>query len=216
MRSCNTITAFAVTLAIFAPAAAPMTMAAQDALEGWEMRFDREGSGMDDVDFMPMAPGFHVTTGPAMIAYHPDSIAGGDYWIEAETFLFDPGERREAFGIFIGGEDLQGPGQRYTYFLIREGGEFLVKTREGEGTEEVQGWTAHPEVVSYRARPDGDETAKNVLAVQAAGDELRFFVNGAQVWSGPRSGLVTDGVFGLRVNHGLNLHVTRVMSKTEY
>ncbi len=181
--------------------------------DGWEVRFDREGSSVDDVEFMPMPPGFHVTTGPAMIAYHPDSIARGDFRIESETFLFDPGSRREAFGFFVGGTDLQGPDQSYTYFLIREGGEFLVKTRSGQETEEIQGWTAHESVVSFATKPADASTAKNVLELQADGDQLRFHVNGAEVWSGPRAGLATDGVFGLRVNHGLNVHVTSIATK---
>ena len=179
--------------------------------EGWEVRFDREGSSMEDVSFEVMRPGMHITTGPAMIAYHPDSLATGDFRIESEVFLFDPGRRREAFGFFVGGSDLQGPNQRYTYFLLREGGEFLVKTRSGTETGVVQDWTAHSAIVSFASKPADASTAKNVLVLEAEGDELRFSVNGEQVWSGPREGLETEGVFGLRVNHGLNIHVTTIM-----
>ena len=180
--------------------------------EGWEVRFDHEGASMDDLYLVTMTPGYHVTTGPAMIAWHPDSVATGDFRIESETFLFDPQGRREAFGFFIGGSDLQGPDQRYTYFLLREGGEFLVKSRAGAQTPVVHDWTAHPAIVSYATRPEGSATAKNVLALEATGDELRFSVNGELLWSGPRGGLATEGVFGLRVNHGLNLHVTTITS----
>ena len=179
--------------------------------EGWEVRFDREGSSMEDFSFEVMVPGMHINTGPAMIAYHPDSVVTGDFRIESETFLFDPGRRREAFGFFVGGSDLQGPNQRYTYFLVREGGEFLVKTRSGSETGLVQDWTAHPAVASYAGKPADAITAKNVLVLEAEGDELRFSINGEQVWSGSRQGLETDGIFGLRVNHGLNLHVTTIM-----
>ena len=179
--------------------------------EGWEVRFDREGSSMEDLSFQVMVPGVHITTGPAMIAYHPDSVATGDFRIESETFLFDPGRRREAFGFFVGGSDLQGPNQRYTYFLVREGGEFLIKTRSGSETGLVQDWTAHPAVASYAGKPADAITAKNVLVLEAEGEELRFSINGEQVWSGSRQGLETDGIFGLRINHGLNLHVTTIM-----
>lgn len=178
--------------------------------EGWQVRFDREGASMDDLYLVTMTPGYHVTTGPAMIAWHPDSVATGDFRIESETFLFDPQGRREAFGFFIGGSNLKGPDQRYTYFLLREGGEFLVKSRAGGETPVVHNWTAHPAIVSYATKPEGSATAKNVLVLEAAGDELSFSVNGKEVWSGPREGLATDGVFGLRVNHGLNLHVTTI------
>ena len=49
-----------------------------------------------------------------------------------------------------------------------------------------------------------------MLALEASGDDLRFFVNGEQVWSGSREGLATEGAFGIRVNHGLNLHVSTI------
>ena len=206
--------AVAMTIAILTATTSPAI--AQDDMEelpfpeGWQVRFDREGASMDDLYLVTMPPGYHVTTGPAMIAWHPDSVATGDFRVESETFLFDPQGRREAFGFFIGGSDLQGPDQRYTYFLLREGGEFLVKTRAGSETAEVQGWTPHPAIVAFATKPEDAHTAKNVLALEAAGDELSFSVNGEQVWSGPREGLAANGVFGLRVNHGLNLHITTI------
>ncbi len=58
--------------------------------------------------------------------------------------------------------------------------------------------------------PEDAGTARNVLVLEAAGDQLRFSVNGALLWTGPRADLATDGVFGLRVNHGLNLHGTTI------
>lgn len=209
----------AIAIAALASALAALPAVAQDddapALafpDGWEVRFDHEGANRDDLYMVAMPPGLHVTTGPATIAWHPDSVATGDFHIESETFLFDPQGRREAFGFFIGGSDLQGPNQRYTYFLLREGGQFLVKTRSGSETAVVQDWTAHPAIVSFATKPEEAGTAKNVLELVAYGDELRFSVNGEEVWSGSREGLATEGVFGLRVNHGLNLHVTTITS----
>lgn len=204
--------AFASVLVALA-AAVPVAAQEEDELpfpEGWQVRFDRDGASTDDLYLVTMLPGMHVTTGPAMIAWHPDSVAVGNFRIESETFLFDPEGRREAFGFFVGGSDLHGSAQRYSYFLIREGGEFLVKTRSGDDTDVVHDWAAHPAIVSFATKPEDAGTARNVLALEAAGDELRFSVNGEQVWSGAREGLATDGVFGLRVNHGLNLHVTTI------
>ncbi|MYB05409.1 MAG: hypothetical protein F4Y24_03545 [Gemmatimonadetes bacterium] len=217
MFSTRYLPAAPVTLAIAAAALVltALPAAAQDDEglpfpEGWQVRFDREGASMDDLYLVTMTPGYHVTTGPAMIAWHPDSVATGDFRVESETFLFDPQGRREAFGFFIGGSDLMGPDQRYTYFLLREGGQFLVKSRAGTETPVVHDWTAHPAIVSYATRPEGSATAKNVLVLEATGDELRFSVNGESLWTGPRAGLATDGIFGLRVNHGLNLHITSI------
>ena len=205
------LTAATVAVALATVATAPAHAQNDDFPEGWEVRFDRDGSSMEDVSLATMPPGIHITTGPALIAYHPDSVATGDFRIESEIFLFDPGRRREAFGFFIGGSDLQGADQRYTYFLLREGGEFLVKARSGTETPLVQDWTAHSAIVSFATKPADASTARNVLVLEAEGDQLRFSVNGEQVWSGSREGLATDGVFGLRVNHGLNVHVTTIM-----
>jgi len=173
--------------------------------DGWEVRFDKEGSALEDLYLVSMPPGLHITTGPAMIAYHPDSTVTGDFSLESEVFLFDPGQRREAFGFFLGGSGLDGADQRYTYFLVRNGGEFLIKSREGVSTNTVQDWTAHPSIASWSE--DGGGTAKNVLKVEAVGERLRFSVNGTEVWTGERGVVTTEGIFGLRVNHGLNLHV---------
>lgn len=173
----------------------------------WQVRLDRPDRGsVDDIRYVDMPPGWHITTGPAAIFWDPATTAAGDFRIESEVFLFDPGQRQEAFGIFFGGSDLQGPEQAYTYFLIREGGEFIVKARQGSEASTVIPWTAHEAIVSYATRPEASETAKNVLVVEAEGNTVRFFVNGAEVASLPRDGILTDGTVGLRVNHNLNLH----------
>ncbi len=206
----TTLAAAAASLAGAASAQDALDPPALEFPEGWQVRFDRDGASADDLYLVAMPPGLHVTTGPAVIAWHPDSAASGDFRIESETFLFDPEERREGFGFFVGGSGLDGPNQSYTYFLLRDGGEFLVKRRDGEETAVVAGWTAHPAIESWADK--SGSTAKNVLALEAEAEELRFFVNGEQVWRGERGNLPTDGIFGLRVNHGLNLHVTTIAS----
>jgi hypothetical protein len=51
---------------------------------------------------------------------------------------------------------------------------------------------------------------KNVLAVHAGAETIRFFVNDEEVATLPRSQVDTDGTVGIRVNHALNLHVARL------
>ncbi len=190
----------------------PPALQAQDDQappEGWEMRLDRPDRGSpEDVSFQEMAPGWHVTTGPACILYHPETTAEGDYSVESEVFLFDPGERREAFGFFVGGHDLDGDEQAYTYFLIRRTGEYLIKRRHGSETSTVQDWTAHDAIVTWDEREADAATAKNVLRLEVEGDHVTFFANGEELVSLPRGDMRTDGIVGLRVNHGLNLHIS--------
>lgn len=157
-----------------------------------------------EMRLVTMPPGWHITTGPAVIAYDPAWVAIGSYRVEMESFLF-PGERQEGFGLFVGGRDLEGDGQTYLYVLLRKDGQLLVKRRQGADTPTVVPWMAHPAIV-----PQTEGTAKNVLAVDVAADSVRVFVNDQQVTAIARAGLPTDGQVGLRVNHALNLHVTRV------
>ena len=174
--------------------------------EGWKVRFDRASASDADLTFVTMSPGWHITTGPAGIFYNPSNSGTGEYRVESTIFLFDPGRRhREAYGIIFGGHDLEGEGQAYNYFLIRDTGEFLIKRRNGGSTETVVPWTPTSAIMPF---PGGDEQAKNVLAIECGAETVDFFINGEKVTSVPRSQLDTDGVVGFRVNHGLNLHVT--------
>ncbi len=178
--------------------------------DGWQVRFDNPGASEADLEmFVEMPPGWHVTTGPAGIFWSPGHTASGDFRAEMEVFLFDPQGRREAFGLFVGGSDLQADDQEYTYFLLRDGGQFIIKRREGSEAPTVRPWTSHEAIVGYADRGDA-ATAKNVLAIEANGDTVRFLVNGAEVASLPRSEVPVDGLYGFRVNHALNLHVSRL------
>ncbi len=56
----------------------------------------------------------------------------------------------------------------------------------------------------------GEGTADNVLAVEAAAEEVRFLVNGQEVTSLPRAQIDCEGAVGLRVNHNLDIHVSRL------
>lgn len=199
-------------------AAAPLS--AQDANltvpAAWKVRADRgtvnvvadeeRSDPRTMARIVTMAPGWHVTTGPALIAYDPSWQAGGTYRAEAEIFLF-PGERAEGYGMFVGGANLEGADQTYLYVLLRKDGRYLVKRRVGAGTETLVDWTAHEAVVPHTGQ---DGTAKNVLAVNVRADDIQIVVNGQVVTTVPRAGIPTDGQVGLRVNHALNLHVSRV------
>lgn len=171
--------------------------------EGWKTRFDRPAPD-SLLRFDAMEPGWHITSGPSGILYDPSRTAEGNFRVESEISLF-PGQLREAFGIFIGGENLEDQTQSYLYFLIRGDGQYLVKHRAGTETHELVPWTAHEAVVKHDG---GEGTAKNVLAIEADADQVRFLVNGEVVNSLPRSQIDAEGIVGLRVNHNLNIHVS--------
>ncbi|HMB91437.1 MAG TPA: hypothetical protein VKP65_11355 [Rhodothermales bacterium] len=178
----------------------------------WHIRLDRPNDdiviGADstaDIFFVNMTPGWHVTTGPAAIFYHPASTAEGTYRAETLIHLFDPGQRNEAFGLFVGGSNLEEDDMTYDYFLIRNTGEFLIKRRTGSETSLIQDWTKHDAIQTYG--PDAESSVPNTLAVVVGAENVDFHINGEQVASHPRSHIHTDGFVGLRVNHALNLHI---------
>ena len=197
-------------LPILAALATPLAAQDFERPADWKVRFDRAGSTEADLEtFVEMPPGWHIATGPAGIFWNPGNTASGEFRVEMEVFLFDPGTRREGFGIILGGTDLDGPDQEYTYFLIRNGGESIIKMRMGSEAPTVQPWTGHDAILSYADRGE-DASVKNVLAVECGAETVRFFVNGKEVASVARDEVATDGTVGIRVNHGLNLHISRL------
>ena len=186
--------------------AVPLAAGAQGGVraEGWEHRLD-SGGDVNDLRFMTMGDGVHATTAGAgnAIFWRPASTAEGDFSIGATFTQMEPSGQPNAYGLFLGGEDLHGDGQRYTCFMVRQGGEFLIERRIGGELPTVVDWTAHDAVNDLNAR--GSST--NTLTVEAAGDTVRFLVNGAEVASRPRSAVDTDGITGLRVTRMLNVHI---------
>jgi len=181
--------------------------AAPERPKTWKVRFDRPGTPDTAISYVSMPPGWHITAGQAAILYDPAWTAAGTFRIEAETYLFT-GDQSEGFGIFFVGQHLEDAQRAYTYFLIRKDGAYLIKQRQGGGTTTLAGWAPSQAVVKH---PGGDANVKNVLAVEVGADSVRLLANGQALTTLPRELIGSpDGTVGLRVNHHLNLHVTRV------
>ncbi len=187
--------------------------------EGWMAHFDgAEGDhaahAAEGLAFEVMAPGWHVTTGPAGIFYQHDARAEGSYTLESEIFLFDPGTRRESFGVFLGGSELHDPAARsYTYFLVRRDGRYMIRQRSGEELTDVQSWTEHAAIPTWEGRDADAGTVRYRLSVEVGASEVVFRVNGEEVDRRPRAEIGVDGHYGLRVNHNLNLHVSQLETR---
>jgi hypothetical protein len=107
----------------------------------------------------------------------------------------------------IGGSNLAGPTQTYSYFLVRNQGEYFIANREGDAPPKtVVDWTAHPAIVKQGA--DGKQT--NTLAIQVQGDNVIFTVNGAEVARLAKSKVHADGMYGFRIGHNLDVDVDQV------
>lgn len=173
--------------------------------EGWRGRVDRANGDASGISFTTMPPGWHITSGPAAIYYRPGDTAEGEYTVRSTIFHFRSSDHAEAYGLFVGGDHLDGIGQSYLYFLIRQDGKYLIKRRNGPVATPLRDWTEHRAIVKPQA--GSEQPARNVLAIRVAGEDVQFLVNDRVVDTMPRSELDTDGIVGLRVNHRLNLHV---------
>lgn len=170
---------------------------------GWEARLDRANQSVDNLSFMQMGAGVHVMTGPAAIFWKPDQTASGSYSVKATFSMPKLPASPEAYGLFVGGSDLKGDGQKYTYFLIRHDGKVMVKRRSGTQVSTLLDWTDNAAV----RKPDAAGKISNDLAITVTASTVSFVVNGKEVHSQPASAVDTSGIAGLRVNHGLNVHV---------
>lgn len=196
------------TIAAIAALCLATPLAAQESgccATGWEGRLDRPSMSLErDVWFRDMGSGVHATTARGAGIFWPaDANASGDYSVSATFKQMSVGSHAEAYGLFIGGSDLEGDAVRYVYFLVRQGGQYLIKTRDGASTGNIVGWTSHDAV--HDAADDG--TITNTLAVRVADGTVHFLANGTEVHSAPASEIPTDGTPGIRVNHRLDIHV---------
>jgi hypothetical protein len=168
----------------------------------WKARLDGSYATLDSVKWENTGGGFHVMTGPAGIFYPPQSM-NGTYEVHATFTQVQPSDHPEAYGLFIGGADLQGPGQKYTYFLLNQDVQFLIKRRASASTPTVIDWTANAAI----KKPDASRKMTNTLSIEVGKEKVRFLINGTEVSSQPLAKVDTNGIAGIRINHNLNVQV---------
>jgi hypothetical protein len=115
------------------------------------------------------------------------------------------GRLHEGYGLIFGGAQLDSAesAQRYSYFLIRGDGSYIIKRRDGAQTPVVRDWTRHPDV----ARDANGAGRPNDLEVRVGADSVTFLVNGGPVATVPASELSVRGRAGLRISHDVVVEV---------
>lgn len=192
---------------------------------GWKMRFDPTGAGKaaptpDQITFEQAGSGYHFKTGEAAIYYNPKDMGSGEYLVSA-TFSQKKSMGHEAYGIFIGGKNLQDSTPTYIYLVIKPCrsrgdckeagatlGEVLVSQRTSDGKVVALFPTAHSSLVNVDDPTDGHAT--NNLTIHVAKDTIHFVVNDRLATAIAKSqlhGATTDGQAGLRINHNLDINV---------
>jgi hypothetical protein len=180
------------------------------APKGWKVRVDRSKEASDPdaagaISFVTMGAGFHATNPQAAVYWNPANTASGSYTLKGTFTLMKPSGHTNYYGLVFGGSDLEGPQQKYLYFVIAQNGTWLIKRRDGDATDNVSAKEANDAV----KKPDASGKSTNALEVRVAADKIDYVVNGTVVHTTPKTGATakTDGIYGIRVNHLLEVQV---------
>jgi uncharacterized iron-regulated membrane protein len=183
---------------------------AAQAPQGWKVRADRSTAASDpdaagSIKFVTMGTGFHATNPQAAVYWNPANTATGNYTLKGAFTLMKPSGHTNYYGLVFGGSDLEGPNQKYLYFLVAQDGTWLIKHREGDASTHDVGKAASDAV----KKPDASGKSTNALEVRVAANKIDYLVNGTTVHTTPKTGLTakTDGIYGIRVNHQLEVHI---------
>lgn len=213
-------------LLALAAALTTTTAAAQDAdrsvkdggikVAGWEGRVDRrpagQGKTVADSRFAATEGGFRLSVGPAGNFWNPAHTAKGDYEVKA-TFREHKmaASHPHSYGMFIGGADLTSDNETLLYCIVYGTGVYSVKTFHGAKVTTLVNQEAHAAL--KKAGDDGESV--NEIGWRVRGDQVSCVVNGTVVKTLAKVDVMgadkltsTDGVYGLRVSHNLELTVT--------
>lgn len=185
-------------------------------VSGWKGRVDRrplsQGKTIADSRFVAEGDGFRLSVGPAGNFWNDANVASGDYEVKA-TFKEHKmaASHPHSYGIFIGGANLESDTETLLYCIVYGNGTYSVKTFHGANVTTLVNREAHDAL--HKADENGEST--NEIGWRVDGDKASCVVNGTAVKTFEKSEIVgpeklksTDGVYGLRVSHNLELTVT--------
>jgi hypothetical protein len=187
---------------------ATATLSAQSP-KGWMVRADRSTTASDpdgagSIKFTQTGNSFHALNPQAAVYWTPANTASGAYTVKGTFTLLKPSGHTNYYGIVFGGSDLDKATQSYSYFLVAQDGSWLIKKREGDANaSDIKGKTMNDAV----KKPAADGKSINALEVRVGADKVDFAVNGTVVHSMPKAGVKTDGIYGIRVNHLLEVQI---------
>jgi hypothetical protein len=179
--------------------------------QGWKVRADHSTAASDPdaagaIRFVTMGSGFHATNPQAAVYWNPANTVAGTYTLRGTFTLMKPSGHTNYYGLVFGGSDLEGPQQKYLYFMVAQNGTWLIKRRGGDANTENVSAKEPSDAVK---KPDASGKSTNTLEVRVAADKIDYVVNGTVVHTTPRSGATaqTDGIYGIRINHLLEVQV---------
>ena len=202
------------------------TVAAQDpdrkvagggiTVKGWTGKVDasaaKQGKTINDSKLMQMGNDLHIAAGPAAVYWNPANTATGDYTVKA---TFKEGkmtaDHPHPYGLFIGGSKLDTETPSLLYCVTYGTGEVLVRGFSEGKVINLAKRAPNPAV--NKAAAEGGVTQE--IAWSVKGDKVECLVNGKVAASLSKADVVgpgklesTDGVYGLRVAHNVDVVVS--------
>jgi hypothetical protein len=175
---------------------------------GWNARFDDASAALTQVDVRQAGTALAFRSGPAAIYWTTKDVAAGAYTVSA-IFEQKKSMMHEAYGLFVGGQNLSDPTQNYLYFVIKPNtGEMIINHRNGNARPRAIVGATVSEAINKDAAGTG--AATNAIAIRVSKDSLHFYINGKEVRTFAKTaigGAPTEGIAGLRINHNLDIEV---------
>lgn len=186
---------------------------------GWKARVDRrpasQGKTVNDSRFAMEGNAFRLSVGPAGNFWNPANTASGDYEVmgtfkEHKMAAAHP----HSYGIFIGGNDLESDNETLMYCIVYGTGKYSIKTFHGAKVTTLVDMAESSAIT--KADANGEST--NTVGWRVRGGQASCLINGQVVktlsaaeYGGADRLTSTNGVYGIRVSHNLELTVSNFM-----
>ena len=211
----------AVALALVVPTVAAQSQEEKDRAvtggginaAGWTARLDansiKQGRALTDSKFVQKGNDFMLNIGPAASYWNPKNAAKGDYTVKAtiRNLKSNAGHPHSA-GIFIGGQGMDSDAtQAYTYCVVYTNGAAMVRQFTGVGKPATLFGGNRAEHINPAVKPEGPDGATNEIAWTVKGGVATCSINGTAVFTAEAGKVATDGIYGIRVTHNVDLTV---------
>jgi hypothetical protein len=162
---------------------------------GWKVRLDGSASvtafdANPGLKILPTEKGFHLTGGPSAVIYDPSNTVKPIYRVRATFTQLKKADTNAYYGLFFGGNGMDGASPEYVYFAIAQDGSFIIRHRAGDKVDEMD------KSLHYAIKkPDANGKAVNTLDVQVAPTGVSYVVNGAVVDATPTRAAIAGNSF---------------------
>jgi hypothetical protein len=192
-------------------------------VKGWQGKVDaaaaKQGKTINDSKFEEKDGAIHISAGSASTYWNPANTAKGDYSVSA-TFT-EPkiaAGHPHPYGLFIGGTALDTDKPTYTYCVAYGDGSALVRGFSDGNVVKPDYFKRQPNEAVKKASEGGSVT--QTIAWTVKGNKAECAINGTVVASLDKSELVgpgkmqsTDGIYGIRAAHNVDIIVSKFGKK---